>query len=383
MGTYVVILCLFMSLGFGDEQYYYAKQDNAGLKGSNKTFTLAFLSAFALGSASFPGTRGALRIGLQTVQERGLLPGFGIRYMFGHSKCNEKIAVQKTVDIWKKSGGLSGIIGAGCSVACQPVSLLAAAWATTAISYGCASTTLSNKKIYPTFARTAGTYSSYVSAMDGMIKLFNWDRIGILCDVNDLHRTTGQALKALLEARGVKVFYYAIASTETNRIVIDKNMEKQKSIIKQLKKVSRIICIFMYEEDIRAALINMYEEGMHDQEHVFMGLEVHPGYISDPVYKPQYGLEIWQGWILIAPADIRGQRWTQFRHDVVNALKEPDLKDVAAIHPDMTIEKVDTYAGKRDIFIYQIVITCIHRVKLEQTAAVLTMHTLFSLLLFE
>ena len=61
------------------------------------------------------------------------------------------IGFHAAVDAWQSMGGLDAVIGAGCSVVCQPVSLLAAAWNIPIVSYSCSSSSLSNKRTYPTF----------------------------------------------------------------------------------------------------------------------------------------------------------------------------------------------------------------------------------------
>ena len=58
---------------------------------------------------------------------------------------------RELVEIWKDVEDLDGIIGAFCSVVCQPVSLAAAALNIPAVSPTCTSSALSDKRAYPTF----------------------------------------------------------------------------------------------------------------------------------------------------------------------------------------------------------------------------------------
>ncbi len=65
--------------------------------------------------------------------------------------------MQIAVEMWDStSGSLDAIIGGGCSVVCEPLSLLAASWNVATVSYGCESNYLSDKSVYPTFTRTVG-----------------------------------------------------------------------------------------------------------------------------------------------------------------------------------------------------------------------------------
>ena len=77
-----------------------------------------------------------------------------------------------SVDIWSEVEDLDGIIGAGCSVVCKPVSLMAATWNLPMVSYYCASSVLSNSNLYPTFSRTNQPYLGLVPMFNAMLDLF-------------------------------------------------------------------------------------------------------------------------------------------------------------------------------------------------------------------
>ena len=67
--------------------------------------------------------------------------------------------IKVTVDIWDSVDRLDGLIGGGCSVVCQPVALLAAAWNVPVVAWACASPPLSDKVTYPTFTRVMGPWT--------------------------------------------------------------------------------------------------------------------------------------------------------------------------------------------------------------------------------
>ena len=100
-----------------------------------------------------------------------------------------------TVDMWMSSGGLDVIIGDGCSVVCQPVSLLAAAWGIPVVSWGCSSSTLSNKNIYPTFTRTKGTWMSLGPVFSALADTMGWNTVAILTSPEDVFRLAGVSAK--------------------------------------------------------------------------------------------------------------------------------------------------------------------------------------------
>ena len=68
-----------------------------------------------------------------------------------HSKPGFKAAV----DAWSEIADLDGLVGFACSIVCQPVALLAAAWNIPMVSFLCSSSLLSDKEVYPTFTRTS------------------------------------------------------------------------------------------------------------------------------------------------------------------------------------------------------------------------------------
>ena len=56
------------------------------------------------------------------------------------------------VRAWQEVPDVDGFIGPVCSVGCEPVALLAAAWNVPVISFSCSSSSLSDMDQYPTFA---------------------------------------------------------------------------------------------------------------------------------------------------------------------------------------------------------------------------------------
>ena len=66
-----------------------------------------------------------------------------------------KLGFKAAVDAWSEIADLDGLVVFTCSIVCQPVALLAAAWNIPIVSYLCSSSLLSDKEVYPTFTRTA------------------------------------------------------------------------------------------------------------------------------------------------------------------------------------------------------------------------------------
>lgn len=78
--------------------------------------------------------------------------GYEVDFTFKDSGCNSTLSLGAASDLMNRN--ISAILGPSCSVGCLPVGLLATFENIPMISFGCSSGELSDKAIYPTFART-------------------------------------------------------------------------------------------------------------------------------------------------------------------------------------------------------------------------------------
>ena len=74
--------------------------------------------------------------------------------------------------MWERAADLDMVLGAGCSVVCQPVSLMTAAWNLPTVSFSCASGSLSDKDTYPTFTRSVGPYVGFAPMFNAILDVF-------------------------------------------------------------------------------------------------------------------------------------------------------------------------------------------------------------------
>ena len=106
---------------------------------------------------------------------KGWIPGKSFFCMFP--------GVKMAVEAWMTSHDLDGIIGATCSVVCQPVALIAAAWNIPMVSNLCTSGYLSNRNIYPTFTRSVGTQIQNSFTLDALMDAFGYIVVVIVIGV--------------------------------------------------------------------------------------------------------------------------------------------------------------------------------------------------------
>ena len=94
--------------------------------------------------------------------------------ILGKRFCRMFPGVKMAVEAWMTSHDLDGIIGATCSVVCQPVALIAAAWNIPMVSNLCTSGYLSDRTIYPTFTRSVGTQIQNSFTLDALMDAFGY-----------------------------------------------------------------------------------------------------------------------------------------------------------------------------------------------------------------
>ena len=115
--------------------------------------------------------------------------------------------MQVTVDMWSSVKDLDALLAA-CSVVCEPMSLLAAAWGIPVVSYTCTSPALSNKLTYPTFTRAIGTGVKFADLIEATMKSFNWSQTSIYGSVGTLYELIAKAIFQRLKQIGMKTFFH-------------------------------------------------------------------------------------------------------------------------------------------------------------------------------
>ena len=84
--------------------------------------------------------------------------------------------------------------GPACDSICEPGAILAAEWGVPMISYSCASSVMSNKRMYPTFARTVAPYTDVAPFVAAIMSLYDWTRIGIITSSEHVWQITANAI---------------------------------------------------------------------------------------------------------------------------------------------------------------------------------------------
>lgn len=135
-----------------------------------------------------------------------LLPGYNMTFLWNDSQCLAAEGLNQAVEF--KLANVDAIIGDGCDIICEPASLLAAAWNLPIVSWGCESSALSEKSVYPTFVRTVQSFSKMGDLFLSIFRYFKWNDIGIIASTESIWQLAMTNMrKTFLETEDINIRY--------------------------------------------------------------------------------------------------------------------------------------------------------------------------------
>lgn len=145
--------------------------------------------------------------------DTNLLPNERLMLEVWDDKCDAHASVGGTAEfhygVYNNKQGVDAYIGPHCSDGCIPAGLLAAYFNKPMIAYSCSGQDLSNKVLYPTFARTKTFARSNKSAtlnyLAELLTMFNWKLVTLIVSKQPAWHNTGQILFERLINYGIKV----------------------------------------------------------------------------------------------------------------------------------------------------------------------------------
>ena len=108
----------------------------------------------------------------------------------GPTALTEGLAYQPTMNSSSYEAPIVGILGPGCSPACEDMSILANVWRYPTVSFSCTSPTLSNTAAYPYFLRLAIPDFTIANVWLALVREFGWQRVGLINQVGALFEST-------------------------------------------------------------------------------------------------------------------------------------------------------------------------------------------------
>ncbi len=287
----------------------------------------------------------AVIIAIEEIHRRQLLRGYEIEWIWRDSYCEPQHGMAMAVDMWASMDHLDAIIGDGCSVVCQPISLLAASWNIPTISFGCSSATLSDKSTYPTFSRTEGTVSSLGPVYDQMASMFNWNRIGMITTTEDIWKSQAEAARMEMEKQGKMVIFRVISTTVQGDKTDKKRMRDLQDTLVALKGEARIFFTFSYKADLENILLAAMEENMLRGEYLFITFEFHHDIATEYPYTSQAHHTISEGLVGISFKQPSGQAFNDFLQKVIDEFQDPLFDNVPHVPADAKVEDISIYSG--------------------------------------
>ncbi len=288
----------------------------------------------------------AVIIAIEEIHRRQLLPGYEIEWIWRDSYCEPRHGMAMAVDMWT-SVDLDAIIGDGCSVVCQPVSLLAASWNIPAISWGCISNALSNKANYPTFTRTDGPVSMLGPVYDKLADTFGWQTVGIMTSDDVIWQLAGESVKTELETHGKTVVFRIIASTVQGETLVESRMRDLQETMASLKDLVRVLFIFSYIPDLKNMLVVARNENMLNGKYVFVTHENHNFLINEYPYQTREQTFMTDGLIGVTLKGQSGQEFEDFLQRVIDEFQGSRFDGVPHVPADASIENINSYAGTK------------------------------------
>ncbi len=315
-------------------------------KALNGTLTLAYTLSWNQEWLVGQSIGSAIIIGIEEVYRRQILPGYDIDWVWRDSYCQPRQGMKMAVEMWNAVDDLDAIIGDGCSVVCQPVALLAAAWRIPVVSWGCTSLSLSDKVAYPTFTRVHESWLNLGPVFYHMSESFGWNKVAIVTTPQDIWKLTAEAIRTEMVKNGKIVLFQVFESTVKGNEVDMENLRVLRETVAALKQQVRIFFVMTYPSDIRNFLLTAMENDMLNGEYAFVTIETLIAIEAEPSYRPDIGSELYHGLLGVAVSNPSGPEYDQFRQKVIDAFQHPIFANETGLPPDADIDQVHAYAGR-------------------------------------
>ncbi len=325
----------------------------------NNTLTIAYIMPWSGSWSIGPRIGGAFILGLEEVRKRNLLPGYNIEWEFRDSACSARQGIRGAIEIWNEVDDLDAIIGPGCSVCCEYVSVLAANWNIPVASFGCLLDLLSDKTKYPTFFRTTHTTKDIAPFYDMICDVFDWQTVGIIATTETVSSREAYYTTLRLESSGKTVFFSKIEPTIVGNQVDEENMEKQREVLKSMKDKVRIIIVTLFGAGMRNLLLSACDEGMLEGDYVFIGLwSTIPFTSTTYSYRPEMDPFLYNGLLSIEVVLYKSSEIDRFARRAIEALQHPAFSHLPHLPATADPDEVGDYAGKVTLIYESIYCKC-------------------------
>ncbi|XP_048576161.1 atrial natriuretic peptide receptor 1-like [Nematostella vectensis] len=135
--------------------------------------------------------------------ESKLLPGHHLSFVWSDTRCDEQRSIDQMLEFIEKR--VDVIMGLACQ--CSIQARIAAAVNLPLISHLCKDEKVSNKALYPTFARTIPADGAIGPSVQALLDFFGWNTVGIIVENSQTFKSRGVFLEKFLMQKGKNVTF--------------------------------------------------------------------------------------------------------------------------------------------------------------------------------
>ncbi|XP_070556391.1 gamma-aminobutyric acid type B receptor subunit 1-like [Ptychodera flava] len=220
-----------------------------------------------LSNAQFTGYNGTIRAAYSALQHINshpdvdeILQGYRLQMSWQPSQCDPASGLKALYDTIYTEPTKIMLFGPFCSTAAQRIAETAEQWDLATFSYGASSAALSDKSRYPLFLRTAmAAPDKHNPARLALLMRFNWKKVALITQNEDLFTQTVKALLVDLEENGIDVL--------TNELF---DLDPSASLANIKKKDARIIIASFYPDVGLHVFCEAFKQGVYGPKFVWM-----------------------------------------------------------------------------------------------------------------
>ncbi|KAF6020196.1 hypothetical protein EB796_021491 [Bugula neritina] len=194
---------------------------------------------------------GALTVALEEINNHTeILPNHNLQVLVAETNGYNVFSVTQTSRLYRQHN-VSAIIGPPFS--CVSEAKIAGILDRAMISYYCSDAEVSNKKEYPTFARTKSTDSTVATSLIKLLKHYNWLKVTIITDDFTFTGADWKPLTQEIKEISFNLYYFEWAHTKSKEFNV---------LVDDLKANSRIIVFIGDTRGASALTFAMGERGL-------------------------------------------------------------------------------------------------------------------------
>ncbi|KAM7432495.1 hypothetical protein ABFA07_017083 [Porites harrisoni] len=187
-----------------------------------------------------------------------VLKDYHLELLIKDSQCSVGEAIRRSLEYLSSGEPKIMFLGPACSKAALPVAESIHYWNVVQIGFSSSSPLLSSKSLYPLFFRTNPSETFSNLGRIAILRRFNWKRVAILQQNNDVFTGISNSLVDMLEAANFSVLAY------------ESYKDYPKFAIENLKKKdARIMFAFFYPDQHYVVYCEAFKQGMFGPKYVW------------------------------------------------------------------------------------------------------------------